>query len=133
MLDANGDGRLSPREMRTAWQRLGTFDRDGDGLISREEMPRQVQITINPGLPNLGVVQPGRIVPPRRTEPMVGNTPAGPRGPLWFRKMDLNGDGDVSRREWLGSPEEFSRIDTDGDGLISLEEAERYERRRNRN
>ena len=42
-------------------------------------------------------------------------------GPLWFRKADVNGDGDVSRREWLGTEEDFRRIDTDG--LISLEEA----------
>jgi hypothetical protein len=49
------------------------------------------------------------------------------RGPLWFRKMDRNGDGDVSPREFLGSRDDFRRIDTDGDGLISAEEAERYD------
>jgi hypothetical protein len=38
--------------------------------------------------------------------------------------MDVNGDGDVSRREWLGTDEDFRRIDTDGDGLIDLQEAE---------
>jgi hypothetical protein len=41
--------------------------------------------------------------------------------------MDRNADGDVSRREFLGTDEQFRAIDTDGDGLISVEEAERYE------
>ena len=52
------------------------------------------------------------------------------RGPAWFRKMDRNRDGDVSRREWLGTAEQFRAIDRDGDGLISLEEAVRFDRRR---
>ena len=51
-------------------------------------------------------------------------------GPLWFRKMDKNRDGDVSRREFLGTDEQFRQIDADGDGLISAEEAERYDAQR---
>jgi hypothetical protein len=39
--------------------------------------------------------------------------------------MDRNGDGDVSRREFLGTREDFNRIDTDGDGLIDADEAQR--------
>ena len=49
------------------------------------------------------------------------------RGPLWFRKMDRNGDGDVSLREFLGTKEQFDRIDIDHDGMISVEEAEVYD------
>ena len=49
------------------------------------------------------------------------------RGPIWFRKMDRNGDGDVSLREFLGTREDFRAIDGDGDGMISLDEAERYD------
>jgi hypothetical protein len=51
-----------------------------------------------------------------------------PRGlPEWFRKMDTNGDGFVSPREFLGSRADFNRIDTNGDGLIDPQEAERYD------
>ena len=49
-------------------------------------------------------------------------------GPLWFRKMDRTRDGDVSRREFLGSDEDFRKLDADGDGLISSKEAERASR-----
>jgi hypothetical protein len=41
--------------------------------------------------------------------------------------MDRSRDGDVSRREFVFSEEEFRRIDADGDGLISAREAERYD------
>jgi Ca2+-binding EF-hand superfamily protein len=51
------------------------------------------------------------------------------KGPMWFRKMDRNGDGDVSRSEFIGTREAFDRIDTDHDGLISLEEAEAYDKK----
>src|SRR5262249_53416805 len=65
----------------------------------------------------------GQVMRPRQA-------PARPaRGPEWFRKMDRNGDGDVSRREFLGTDEQFRAIDTDGDGLISVEEAEAYEKK----
>ena len=49
---------------------------------------------------------------------------SGKPAPLWFQKMDRTRDGDVSRREFLGTDEEFRRIDTDGDGLIDAKEAE---------
>jgi hypothetical protein len=43
--------------------------------------------------------------------------------------MDRNGDGDVSRGEFLGSKDDFDRIDADHDGLISLDEAEAFDQK----
>jgi Ca2+-binding EF-hand superfamily protein len=115
LLDADGDGRLSLRELRTAWSRLAVFDADGDGAISRTELPRQFRLVAHPGVAILVAVR--------------SDTPQVQRGPLWFRKMDINGDGYVSEREFLGPIEVFREIDTDGDGLISPDEADAYDRK----
>jgi len=52
-----------------------------------------------------------------------------PSAPLWFTKMDRNHDGDLSVREFIGSAEDFRKLDSDGDGLISVEEARQFEAR----
>jgi hypothetical protein len=134
LLDADGDGRLSVRELRNAWKRLSDLDRDNSGFITRTSIPRQVQISLSQGPPAGNGRTLGQPIQVRRpgVVPDGGRPVTAARGPLWFRKMDLNGDGDVSLREWLGSPELFKEIDEDGDGLISVEEAERYERRKQR-
>jgi Ca2+-binding EF-hand superfamily protein len=118
MLDSNRDGRLGVRELRTAWSRLKEHDEDQDGCISKTELPRQCQLSVGKG----AGVNYGNNLADQGGQPMRGTKPMA-AGPLWFRKMDVNNDGDVSPREFLGSPEDFARIDTDGDGLISLEEA----------
>ena len=128
LLDTDGDGRLSVREMRNAFKLIAELDRDGDGFISRTEIPRCSQAAFRMGPAggenmnaNAGLV---------RARGRGNQQPAKPaRGPEWFQKMDRNGDGDVSRKEFLGTDEQFREIDTDGDGLISVEEAEAYDKK----
>jgi len=36
--------------------------------------------------------------------------------------MDANQDGAISRREFLGSPEQFAQLDKDGNGLLEVSE-----------
>jgi Ca2+-binding EF-hand superfamily protein len=115
LLDTNGDRHLSPRELRAAWQSVAAWDANKDGALARDEVPRHLRVALCAGMP--GRFSGDDEEPPR---PRPAGKAAGPR---WFRRMDVNGDGDVSRREWLGSEEDFRRIDSDGDGLISVEEA----------
>jgi hypothetical protein len=62
--------------------------------------------------------------------PVGGPVPAPARvdAPLWFQRMDSNGDGDVTLTEFLGPRQVFDRIDADGDEMISPEEARRGDR-----
>ena len=44
-------------------------------------------------------------------------------GPVWFQRMDRNGDGDVSWREFFGPRDVFHKLDADHDLLIDPMEA----------
>jgi Ca2+-binding EF-hand superfamily protein len=89
---------------------LRKYDENLDGCISRKELPHQFRVLVSRGEPVVN-------------GPLLGAFSPTAAGPLWFRLMDRNGDGDVSAREFLGTAEEFQRLDLDKDGLISLEEA----------
>ena len=120
VLDADGDSRLSLREMKSAWTRLKPLAKNGK--LTQAYLPRTLRITVGQGNNNNFAAPPiafGGMMPTRSV----------PRGsaPVWFRKMDKNNDGDISPREWLGTDEDFKAIDTDGDGLISVEEAVKFE------
>ncbi len=117
IVDLDRDRRLGPREVMRTVDRVMSWDGDGDGRISADEIPYHMQVTIARsglvGLVGEGVVRTG-----------YATRPNGPMaGPEWFLKMDRNHDGDVSRREFLGPRAEFDRLDRDQDGLIDAGEA----------
>jgi Ca2+-binding EF-hand superfamily protein len=120
-LDADGDGRLSRRELRNSQTALASADADGDGRIGLAEFGGRYRLSFS--VPN-----PLDAAGPRMLADFEAMT-RGPSsrsndGPAWFAAMDRNADGDLVRREFLGDAEQFARLDADGDGLLSPGEAE---------
>ncbi len=117
LLDRNGDGRLSPRELAQAPAVLRPFA-DASGRVGPADLKRRFLVRAAAG----GV--PAVVVPAAGVEAAAAKTAGSAEAvPAWFAKMDRNGDGDVSLREFLGPLELFRKLDRDGDGLISPEEA----------
>jgi len=119
ILDLNRDRRLGNREIGGTTARMTTWDRNNDGRITADEIPHHYQLTLGRGrlaavgTPDL-VMAPG--MNPEAIEPIAS-------GPPWFRRMDRNHDGDVSRREFRGPKAQFDRLDADRDGLLDATEA----------
>jgi Ca2+-binding EF-hand superfamily protein len=119
-LDLTGDNRLSLREMKTAAEQLKKKDTNGDGEIGLDEIPTQIHVSFGQGNGySAGIIFTN-----------TSRTTAKPNqkeGPDWFTRMDRNGDGDVTLREFLGSEEQFKKFDTNNDGFIELAEAKAAE------
>jgi Ca2+-binding EF-hand superfamily protein len=116
LLDADGDGQLSVPELRAAEKVLSALSRDRRVVLPDFAAGTAVSVTVSPGAATRPPVRLTRAPPPAR-------------GPDWFRALDRNGDGYLSRREFVGTDAQFRHYDTDGDGLISPDEADAGDRK----
>lgn len=129
LLDADGDGRLTPAERVAAAGAfaatdresgaLVSLDRDGDGAIAAGELVGRFTLRLGPGR------APDRPPTADELEMIRGRDPAvrSEEGPEWFRRSDRNGDGAVTWPEFVGPREAFAGLDADGDGSLTPGEA----------
>lgn len=120
LLDLNKDNRLSPRECLNSNEAWRASDKNQDGQLSRSELSGNMRLTVELAKPRLfqnALVPQGAMT----GEPLIRSQASS--APAWFRGMDRNVDGDISRREFIGNAAAFRKWDRDGDGLISTEEA----------
>jgi Ca2+-binding EF-hand superfamily protein len=116
MLDGNADGRISIRELRVCEQTLLDVAAD-DQELNPSRLTKSYRIEIQRGGKSLfgRVDRPSAETPPALLKP--------PSGPIWFQRMDRNGDGDLTWDEFLGPREIFHQLDVDQDALIDEAEA----------
>ena len=114
-LDANADGRLGEREIDSCSERLMAKDANSDGQLGTDEVSYSMIVAFLRGerANEQSFYIPGTVATPLTDKPAS----------TWFVRADFNRDGDISRREFLGSLDQFSQLDTNSDGYIGPDEA----------
>jgi Ca2+-binding EF-hand superfamily protein len=110
-LDTDGDGKVSLDEaLAPQGPRFAEADRDSDGAITAAEAGESFK----------------EQVPPEMLEAMKERGMPDP-GETFVKNLDKNNDGKVDQSEFQQpTVEAFKRMDTDGDGFASKEEAAAY-------
>ncbi len=124
LLDRNSDRRLTQRELQEGGMVLEEYDRNDDGQLAETELGTSYVLQIGLGQPEVM-----RQAPQSMNMEMASTDAILPgieslTGPQWFRRMDRNQDGDLSRREFLGTHAQFDQLDSNADSLISANEAD---------
>jgi Ca2+-binding EF-hand superfamily protein len=125
VLDENGDGRISRRELRKMEQLLQARQAVPDQPIQPDGSHKHLHVEFVRGNYQL-FGRSARMFDQDQT--FIVRPPV---GPTWFQRMDRNGDGDLTYHsdnpyysgEFLGPREAFELLDSDKDGLIDWQEA----------
>ena len=137
--DSDGDGQFSPSEkksMKNAWAKMivARIDKDRDGKLTVDEIPAQMRDKFSKVDSNndhyIDSKELGAAMAKRMKQMKSGgkaNKETKPtnldRGEMFFKRLDANQDGKVSRQEIpAGRKEMLGKVDANRDGSIDREE-----------
>jgi hypothetical protein len=106
---------LGEREIAFSTQQFQSLDTNGDGRLAAGEVAGRTTVDLVRGSLPSGEARYN--LPHLR--PAAGDF----RPPDWFESGDFNGDGHISRREFVGTLDQFAQLDLNGDAFISAAEA----------
>lgn len=121
ILDENSDRRLSHSEFLSGPDRMKDFDVDQDGVFRQGETITRFRVVVE--MARTELFQNLTLRPPT-ADAVSPRLQTSVTGPVWFQRMDMNRDGTVSRREFLGPLSDFDRFDEDRDGRLTSTEVE---------
>jgi len=115
--DTDGDGALSASELGAQGDMFSEIDSDGNGSLTLEELTTDAENRradmerqgFSPGMPPSGLMGMGQMSASDMASSLLENS-------------DEDGDSMLSVSETKFSKDEFSGIDSDGDGKLSLDE-----------
>lgn len=133
--DKNADGKVARDEFPGGDAAFQQMDKNGDGFLSSEEVDAMAgKRPGKPGEPGAGKPgkpgQPGGPLTPDG-QPMPGGDGMGPTPPGGggggfgglFAALDRDHDGKLSRAEFSGGDDEWRKLDRDGNGWVTPDEA----------
>jgi Ca2+-binding EF-hand superfamily protein len=110
LLDRNGDSRISERELARAPQQLAMLAGE-TGELREHDFPRPIRLELAQLSDVLDEEFVGSLLGQSNTE-----------RPIWFRSLDQNRDGVISRREFPGEAAQFDEADGNADDFLDWEE-----------